>query len=154
MTRRFSLPEYYIQSVNIDMSPIISETVIGTMGTNIQIEEPFLDNNPKGFQCEVALSLHLFSEGEAPWQTEDTNEPFGTVDVEFVTYVPDEPNVIEPHIEDWISTGEYRTATHDFRHHIESGILQYIINPIGTLVETTYTGMIPRIAFTPTEQTE
>ncbi|KTG11386.1 hypothetical protein AUR64_03785 [Haloprofundus marisrubri] len=149
MIPTLELPEYYLESVDMDVSPTVGETVVGVLGSNLQVESPTLKDEPEGLQCEAALSLQLFYNGKAPWQVdEEVEERFGTVDTEFVIYVPGEESQFEPYIEEWLSTEEYKAADREFRHHLESGILQYILDPIGELLENSYNGIVPRIAFT------
>lgn len=150
MIAELELPEYYLESVDIDVSPTVGETVMGVMGSNLELETPSLDDDPKGFHCEASLSLTLFYNRAAPWQVENEEEieEFGTVETRFRIYLLGEPDELEPYVDEWISTGEYRAVDSEFRHHLESGILQYVIDPIGELLENSYSGIVPRIALT------
>ena len=152
MISDLELPEYYLKSVDIDASPTVGETVVGVIGSNLQLETPSLDNDPTGFHCEASLSLGLFYDGEAPWQvdTDDEVEKFGTVETQFLIYLPGDPDKLEPYVDKWVSTGEYRAVDSAFRHHLESGILQYVIDPIGELLANSYNGIVPRISLTHT----
>ncbi|WP_254547207.1 hypothetical protein [Halomarina pelagica] len=150
MIPSFELPEYYLKSVDIDVSPTVGETVIGVLGSNLQVEPPIFEEDPEGFQCEASLSLHLFHNGKAPWQVDEekAEERFGTVDTEFIIHIPGEMATFVPYVDEWITTEEYQDADQKFRDHLESGILQYILDPIGELLENSYNGIVPRISFT------
>ncbi|WP_424005599.1 hypothetical protein ACOZ4I_20290 (plasmid) [Haloarcula salina] len=141
-----SLPEYYITSVDIDATPTVGKTVIGSVGSEFDIENPTYTSDPEGFQCSASLKLDLYVDGKAPWQVEDPTK-FGEIEVDLLIHIPDEREKIESHVEDWSDDSPYEEVNEELRHHIESGILQYIIDPIGDLLSNSYNGIIPRMRF-------
>lgn len=158
MIQDLPLPKYYLENVDIDVAPQIGETIIGVMGTNVAFENPRMGENPGGFRCDGKLSLHLYRSGETPWEVDDEDEidKFGSVETEFTIHIPSESAIVKEHTEEWIETKEYSAVDSAFRTHLESGILQYIIDPIGKLLETSYSGIVPRISFShsSTEESE
>lgn len=156
MINTLPLPDYYLESVDIDVSPTVGETVIGVVGSSLELADPTLHEGDNGFECEATLSLQLFVDGHAPWQLDDdeSGETFGDVETTFRIHVPGSESELKPHVAEWIETEDYGVVDREFRHHLESGILQYIIDPIGELLENSYNGIIPRIAFTHTAADE
>ena len=154
MIADLALPEYYLESANIDISPTVGKTVSGVVASSLKLEQPTLTEAPEGFQCEASLTLLLFEDGKAPWQVEDDEKPekFGTIHADFLIFIPGEPTHLESYVDAWISTGEYQSSEADFRHHLESGVLQYIMDPIGDLLETSYNGIVPRMILTSDKQ--
>jgi len=156
MIQDIPLPEYYLESVDIDVSPQIGESVIGVVGTNLELKNPALESDPAGFRCDGTLLLQLFEKGQAPWEVDnfDESSKFGTAETKFVIYIPSTDSPLDDHVDKWIDGGEYSELDADFKTHLESGILQYIIDPIGTLLETSYSGIVPRVTFTPPSEDE
>lgn len=147
MIQNLTLPEYYINSVEIDVTPTVGETVIGTVGSEFDIEKPTFTAEPDGFQCTASLTLELYVDGKAPWQVDEPTK-FGDVDVEFLIHIPESRAEIEGYLGDWADGDPYTEMDEEFRHHIESGILQYIIDPVGDMLSNSYNGIIPRMHFT------
>ena len=156
MIQELSLPEYYLESVDVDVSPRIGERVIGVVGTNLELENPSIIQDPTGFQCSGTLLLQLYEKGKAPWEVEDSSQTleFGTVETEFVIYISGDESTLLNYTQEWIEMGEYDLANPDFKTHLESGILQYVIDPIGKLLETSYSGIVPRITFPSGEESK
>lgn len=156
MIQDIPLPEYYLESIDIDVSPQIGESVIGVVGTNLELSNPSIEAEPPGFRCDGTLLLQLFEKGQAPWEVDDfeKSSQFGIAEIEFVVYISSTHPIIKENVEPWIDGEVYSELDTDFKTHLESGILQYIIDPIGKLLETSYSGLVPRVSFTPPSEDE
>lgn len=141
------LPEYYINSVDINVTPTVGETVVGTVGSEFDIENPKFTSDPEGFQCSATLKLDLYADGKAPWQIDDPTK-FGDIEVDFLIHITESREAIEDYVDDWTADSSYEDIDEDFIHHLESGILQHIIDPIGDILSNSYNGVVPRMIFT------
>lgn len=146
-----SLPEYYVHSVAIGASPETGSAVVGEVSSGFDAFDPELSSDPEGLTCEAVLTLDLYSTDKAPWNVEETadSELFGSVEVETTVLVPGPQEQLEPYYHTWQS-GEYSDVDTDFAHHLESGVVQHIVNPVGNLLGNSFSGVIPRMIFTPT----
>jgi hypothetical protein len=146
------LPEYYITSVDVNVEPEIGHTVQGQVSMSFDMSDPEMYEDPEGLFCEADLDLDLYREGEAPWQTTDSeNKPFGEIGIETIIFISGTRSEFEPSLSDW-EEESYHDVDEDLKHHIESGILHQIVSPIGDLVENSFNGVVPRMIFSPPER--
>jgi hypothetical protein len=149
MIPEYPVPEYYLTDLDLDFEPRIGETVTGAVTLEFEIDNPEISSNPAGLMCESEFSFDLYVEGEAPWETDeegDTPSPIGEVRAEADIFLPGPPDRYEDHYETWESE-TYESLDTDFIYHIESGILQHVVNPIGDLLSNSYSGIVPRMRF-------
>lgn len=147
MITELAVPKYYIKSVDVDVTPTVGETVIGTVGSTFEPSNPALTNDPQGFQCDAELVFNLYERGKTPWDGTDdsTVKKVGDFQTEFRIHIPDETNKIRPYVSGWLNSNDYADVDDEFRVHLESGILQHIITPLGDLLESSYNGIVPRM---------
>lgn len=145
-----SLPEYYVRSVDIEADPDPGTTVVGEVSSGFDMFDPELSSDPEGFTCEAVLELELYPQEKAPWNVDDTedSEEFGRVEVHTTVFIPGQQEQLEPYYHTWQS-GDYTDVDQDFSHHLESGLVQQILNPVGDLLENSFSGVVPRLFFTP-----
>jgi len=150
MIPNLSLPEYYVRSVDIEVGPSLGTTVVGEVSSGFDVFDPELSSNPEGLACEAVLELELYPEEKAPWNVEDTAniEEFGYAEVQVAVLIPGPQEQLEPYYHTWQS-GDYTDVDHEFCHHLESGLVQHIVNPVGDLLDNSFNGVIPRMFFTP-----
>lgn len=141
-------PQYYVTSVDMDVTPSVGETIVGSVGSTFELSEPRITTDPDGFQCQADLSLSLYERGYAPWDVDnDSVTMFGEIDTSFLIHIPGEHESLENYVTAWQESDGYYDLDVEFRHHVESGVLQYIIAPVGEMLENSYDGVIPRIVF-------
>jgi len=145
-----SVPEYYVRSVDIEAEPDIGTAVVGEVSSGFDVFAPELSSDPEGLTCEAHLSLELYPTDKAPWNVENTtdSEEFGSADVQTTILIPGPQEQLEPYFHTWQS-GDYSDVGYDFSHHLESGLVQHIVNPVGNLLGNSFSGIIPRMVFTP-----
>lgn len=151
MISGYPVPEYYIDSLDINVSPRIQNPIQGSVSLEFDMTNPQLSNDPAGFRCQTELEFRIYERGEAPWEREnpkdvDQEDPHGLIEVSAIVFLPGPKNEYQDYYDSW-DNGSYYDLDDDFIYHIESGILQHIVNPIGNLLENSYTGLIPRMRF-------
>ncbi|QCC49472.1 hypothetical protein [Halobellus limi] len=149
------LPEYYVESVDIDITPEVGHTVHGQVSSQFTVQNPELCEDPAGLTCEAELELDLYRDGDAPWQISDPDDAdeFGHIHALTQIFIPGEPDEFSPHYEEW-NNGSYRDVDREFMQHLESGILHQVISPLGDLVGNSFNGVVPRMIITPPEYDE
>ncbi|WP_265112268.1 hypothetical protein [Halosolutus halophilus] len=150
MISSLELPEYYITSVNIDISPELGQTIQGQVSSQFEVTNPELIEEPDGLTCEAKLELDLYQEGDAPWQVSESETPeeFGRIEANTYIFIPGEHDNFKPNYQRW-EDGSYYDVDSEFRQHLESGVLHRIITPIGDLVGNSFNGVVPRMGMTP-----
>lgn len=150
MIQDLPVPDYYVEGVDINVEPKEGETIPGQVAMDFEMSDPEYNEYAGGFRCQASLDMQLFTEGNAPWQVEgeDDTEQFGEASMETVVFVPGPHSRFEEYIETWDANG-YEALDEEFIYHLESGILQHVITPIGDLLSNSYSGVVPRMIFTP-----
>lgn len=143
------VPEYYAEGVDIDVEPKAGETTPGQVSMDFEMSDPEYNEHAGGFRCRASLDMQLFVEGNAPWQVEDEDrtEQFGEASMETILFVAGPKSRFDEYIETWENSG-YESLDEAFVHHLESGILQHVISPIGDLLSNSYSGVVPRMMLT------
>jgi hypothetical protein len=144
-----SIPEYYIESLDLNANPEPSETTVGHVTVEFEMHSPELFDEPEGFASQLELSLELF-EGE--WTNDDKKE-FGNVDVEGIVFVEGSRDSLDTFHSQW-TEGSYTDMDGEFIDHIESGILPKLLVPVANLVNNSFDGVLPRMRFTPPDAEE
>lgn len=149
MIPEYPVPDYYLRTLEIDMEPELEDTIIGSVSLDFEMTDPVVSAEPAGFKCEANLEFTLYVQGDAPWETSEDGEagpPVGNVDVVADVFVPGDHDRYEQYYDSW-ADGEYQDMDAEFIHHLESGILENLLNPIGQLLSNSYNGLIPRMRF-------
>lgn len=147
MIEGLEAPEYYIHSVDLEVNPTIGQREVGQVGMDFSMEDPKLNESPEGFSCQSILELELYREGGAPWEgEEDSESEFGEITIETTIFNPGDHSSFERYVEEW-NEESYQKIDRQFAHHLESGILQNVINPIGDLLSNSFNGVVPRLIF-------
>lgn len=143
------LPEYYVRSFDVDVNPTVGETIIGAVGIEFELENPEYIQEPPGFQCDAHLEMELYIDGNAPWQSDEEDvELFGSAVTDFLIYLPENGANINEYVQAWVDNGSYHDLDGEVQHHLESGVLQYIIDPLGDMLANSYNGVTPRMMMT------
>jgi hypothetical protein len=156
MIPQLGIPEYYVQSVEIDADPIIGEPVMGSVFSSFNVTDPELRTDPSGLSCRATLELELFPADEALVDTiddinqENDSQRFGSVEVTCLIFVPGEQSDLERYHSTWLEQ-EYEYLDSEFIAHLESGLLREILNPIGRLLSDSFEGIVPWMQLTPME---
>jgi len=151
MISEYPVPEYYIDSLNIDVSPRVQNPIQGSVSLEFDMTNPQLVDDPEGFRCLAEIELRTYERGDAPWERDQTDEteeedPHGLIEVSAIVFLPGPQSEYQEYYDSW-DNGSYHDLGDDFIYHLESGILQHIVTPIGDLLENSYTGIIPRMRF-------
>lgn len=143
------VPEYYVESVDVDVEPREGETIPGQVAMDFEMSDPEHNEYAGGFRCRASLDMQLYTEENAPWQveSEEETERFGEASMETIVFVEGPQSRFEEYVEAW-EKGGYEALDEEFVHHLESGILQHAISPIGDLLSNSYSGIVPRMVFT------
>jgi len=149
MIADLSLPEYYVRSVNIEANPNLGTTVVGEVSSEFNVFDPELSSDPEGLTCEAELNLDLYPREKAPWNVDEMadSEEFGYVEIQTAVLIPGPQEELEPYYHTWQS-GEYTDVNREFSHHLESGLVQHIVNPVGDILGNSFSGVIPRMMLT------
>ncbi|WP_436348822.1 hypothetical protein [Natronorubrum sp. FCH18a] len=152
----YSVPEYYIDNLDVDVSPRVQDPIQGSVSLDFDMTDPKLSDAPSGFQCQTRMVFRIYERGKAPWESPELDkqdEPHGSIEVTAIVFVPGPQDEYREYHDSW-SEGSYYDLDDDFIYHLESGILQYIVNPIGDLLENSYSGIVPRMRFSRREESE
>lgn len=139
-------PTYHVASLDVSVSPEVGRVVQGHVQVDIEMHSPDLSVEPEGFVCRSDMSLDLHH-GAYPWHGNDGPSTFGEVAVETVVFVPGTRSDLRTYHDRW-ADGEYTDMDDAFVDHLESGILSHVMNPIASVLDGTFEGVVPRIRFT------
>lgn len=152
MISEFPVPEYYVKSVDMNIAPRVGQTIVGQVGSELEMSTPTLVNGPEGFQCHLSLELSLYDDGGAPWQVDKDASivEFGDIKIQAIVFLSGSHTQYRDYYETW-SDGTYSDVDKEFARHLESGILQHLVNPFGELTDRSFNGLVPRMIFSPPE---
>jgi len=151
MIPELGVPEYHVQSVDIDAEPTPGTTVVGVVVSTIEIQNPERQDDPAGLVCEASIELELHLQKEV--EDENFDNQFGSIEVDLLIFIPEEDDELAEYVSEWKEHG-YEELDHKFIRHVESGILEDVLNPIGDLLSPSFRGIVPWMQLTPPDLAE
>jgi len=151
MIQELGIPEYHIQSIDIDVEPTIGDTVVGLVFSTIEVTNPEIREEPSGLVCEASIELELHPQREV--ENDNLESLYGTIEADLMIFIPGDIDTLGPYASQW-EKESYEELDNDFIRHVESGILEDVLNPIGDLLSASFRGIVPWMQLTPREPIE
>lgn len=148
-------PSYYVQSLELDIEPNISDIDFGAASLEFEVDDsPEYDDEISALKFETGLELELQCYPNPVQDSEkESEETVGTIDTEVLVLVEGKKEEFEEHIITWEEEG-YREIDWDLRYHIESGYITEVLSPMSSIVDNSFRGVLPGFAFTEPPSTE
>lgn len=142
-------PEYYIQGIELDLEPNLTDVEFGAVSLDFEVDDtPEYDDDLQCLKFESGIELELQC---YPNPLHDSNkeaeEKIGNVESKILVVVEGAEEEFAEFISTWEEEG-YRETEWDFRYHIESGYISEVFAPISSLIENSFRGVLPGLAFT------
>ncbi|MFC4449268.1 hypothetical protein [Halorussus aquaticus] len=138
--------EYHITDLDLSLSEISpgqtrpARTEFGISHSS----NPQYETDIGAFVTPFELEVRLYESNVAETRIEESGEPTGVIQCQFLTIVEGDESEFESAIERWREHG-YDAVSADFRSHLEEGITDEIIVPIAGLLRPSYRGLVPRL---------
>jgi len=150
-------PQYYVQSLELELDPNLNDIDFG--GSSLDFE---VDDSPEYrkkddellFEANLGLEFNCYPASFHD-TTRDTEDEVGSADIEVLVVLEGDEKEFEDYVSVWNEDG-YRAVDWDFRYHIESGFITDVFSPIADVVDNSFRGVLPGLAFTepPTSEPE
>jgi len=142
-------PSYHVQEVDLTIDPNLEDIDIGRSALDFEVDEAPQYNQKLEVlevETEINLDFRCYDDdlGESRGESDDQ---VGEAKVEVKVVIDGDESEFQDYLRTWEEEG-YRNVDWDFRYHIESGYLTEVISPLAHLVDDSFRGVLPGVAFT------
>lgn len=142
-------PQYFVQEVELSIDPNIEDLDFGGAALDCEVDDTPIYNEELGaleFETRVVLDF-LRYEGDLRDSRGGSDEQIGEATAEVKIIIKGDESEFQNYMRTWEEEG-YRDVNWDFRYLVESGYLTEVIAPLGHIVDDSFRGVLPGLAFT------